>query len=191
MEGSRVIPGSFTVIKQCIGCRLSLEKSLEITQNKTASRSLPSDMIWNDENVRYVTGIMMFRKDLPEAAQFLDQFVLQARHSQMVREQYDDSSGSWVGEPDYMVMMVTMITRWSQEQRHIPKRWRYEDEQCMITNMKWSDRIILPLRSRGWSRHMEWRENLPLAPRFSRDLEIFLTLQLLGGFWKPLEEFIT
>ena len=54
---------------------------------------------------------MMFRKDLPEAAQFLDQFVLQARHSQMVREQYDDSSGSWVGEPDYMVMMVTMITR--------------------------------------------------------------------------------
>ena len=31
MEGSRVIPGSFTVIKQCIGCRLSLEKSLEIT----------------------------------------------------------------------------------------------------------------------------------------------------------------
>ena len=53
---------------------------------------------------------MMFRKDLPEAAQFLDQFVLQARHSQMVREQYDDSSGSWVGEPDYMVMMVTMIT---------------------------------------------------------------------------------
>ena len=45
MEGSRVIPGSFTVIKQCIGCRLSLEKSLEITQNKTASRSLPSDMI--------------------------------------------------------------------------------------------------------------------------------------------------
>ena len=58
------------------------------------TKQLPSEQIWNDENVQYVTGIMMFRKDLPEAAQFLDQFVLQARHSQMVREQYDDSSGS-------------------------------------------------------------------------------------------------
>jgi len=46
VEGSRVLPGSFTVIKQCIGCR----------------------------------------KDLPEAAQFLDQFVLQARQSQMIEE---------------------------------------------------------------------------------------------------------
>ena len=32
-----------------------------------------------------VTKIIVSRKDLPEAAQFLDQFVLQARQSKMVR----------------------------------------------------------------------------------------------------------
>ena len=31
----------------------------------------------------------MFRKGLPEAAQFLDQFVLQARQSRMVKQSYD------------------------------------------------------------------------------------------------------
>lgn len=44
LDGTRVLLGSFTVIKQCIGCR----------------------------------------KDLPEAAEFLDQFVDKARHSGLI-----------------------------------------------------------------------------------------------------------
>ena len=50
------------------------------------SRESESDALSRESESWY--KMTMFRKNLPEAAQFLDQFVLQARQSQMVRQSY-------------------------------------------------------------------------------------------------------
>ena len=81
MEGARVLLGSFTVIKQCIGCRLFL--LYNFTFNFFSGTE--SDFASATDVMSALLPVVMCRKDLPEAAEFLDQFVGKARHSGLVR----------------------------------------------------------------------------------------------------------